>query len=85
MGRLDEMYRDDLPSRAVTVFFYLLDRSNTVKTCFPSIKTISKDTKLSRSTVKRAIFDLEKKGYIEKERRFRSNGANSSNLYTLKK
>lgn len=85
MGRLDEMYRDDLPSRAVMVFFYLLDRSNKVNTCFPSIKTISKDTKLSVSTIKRAIIDLERKGYIRKERRFRSNGANSSNLYILQK
>lgn len=85
MGRLDEMYRDDLPSRAVTVFFYLLDRSNSVNTCFPSLRTISKDTKLSFSTVKRAITDLEKAGYIEKEHRFRENGGNSSNLYTLKK
>ncbi len=85
MGRLDEMYHDDLPSRAVTVFFYLFDRSNKEYTCFPSLRTIAKDTKLSFSTVKRAIFDLEKSGYIEKAHRFRENGGNSSNLYTLKK
>ena len=85
MGRLDEMYRDELQPRAVTVFFYLFERSNKDSICFPSIRTIARDTKLSFSTVKRAIEDLEKSGYIEKERRFRRNGAKSSNLYTIKK
>ena len=39
--------------------------------------------KLSRSTVKRAISDLEKAGFVIKERRYRDNGGNSSNLYRL--
>ncbi|MGN0179530.1 MAG: helix-turn-helix domain-containing protein [Monoglobaceae bacterium] len=53
--------------------------------CFPSISTICKETKLSRSTVKRAIRDLERAGFIDKEQRYRPNGGNSSNLYKLGK
>lgn len=75
MGRFDLIYHDELPSRAVTVYFYLHDRSNKENTCFPSIKTISKDTKLSVSTVKRALTDLDRAGYISWENRFRPNGA----------
>lgn len=39
--------------------------------------------KMSRSTVKRAISDLEKAGFVVKERRYRENGGNSSNIYYL--
>ena len=48
------------------------------------IKTIASDLGLSRSTVKRAVTDLEKHGYIEKEHRYRDNGSLTSNLYRLK-
>jgi len=85
MGRLENIYRDELPSRAVTVYFYLFDRSNKDNTCFPSVKTIAHDTKLSISTVKRAIADLEHAGYLDCEHRFRPNGAKSSNLYRLRR
>ena len=39
---------------------------------------------LSRSTVKRALADLEQHGYLAKLPRYRPNGSNTSNLYTLK-
>ena len=84
MSRLTFLYRDELPSRAVTVFLYLNDRCNKSRECFPSIKTIALDTKLSVSTVKRAIGDLEKARLLSHENRFRKTGAKSSNLYTLK-
>ena len=39
---------------------------------------------LSRSTVKRALADLEQHGYLAKLPRYRPNGSNTSNLYTPK-
>jgi predicted transcriptional regulator len=39
--------------------------------------------KLSRSTVKRAITDLEKSRIIRKEQMWRENGGKSSNLFYL--
>ncbi len=52
--------------------------------CWPGIKSIANDLGLSRSTVKRAVKDLEKHGYLEKEQRYRDNGSLTSNLYRIK-
>lgn len=49
---------------------YLRDRSDVEGKCWPGIKTISKDMKLSRSTVKRALADLEQAGYLKKLPRY---------------
>lgn len=63
---------------------YLADRANSDGQCWPSERTIAQDLKISKSTVKRAIEDLKRCGYISVERRYRKNGANSSLLYVLK-
>ena len=63
---------------------YLRDRSDAEGKCWPGIKTIASDMKLSRSTVKRAVSDLEKAGYLVKVPRYRPNGSSTSNLYTVK-
>lgn len=52
--------------------------------CWPGIKSIANDLGLSRSTVKRAVKDLEKRGYLEKEPRYRGNGSLTSNLYRIR-
>lgn len=78
-----EIYEYDLPSRAVTVFMYLSNRANKSKTCFPSVKRISEDLHISKSTVFRALNDLEAVGLIKREERWRDNGARSSSLYLL--
>lgn len=52
--------------------------------CWPGINTIAADLSLSRSTVKRALADLEKHGYLERESRYRDNGSHTSNLYRIK-
>lgn len=82
---LINLYESELPPRATAVFLYLYQRCNKEDSCFPAIKTICRDTHLSRSTVKRAINDLTKAGFIIKEQRYRENGGNSSNLYVLRK
>jgi DNA-binding MarR family transcriptional regulator len=63
---------------------YLRDRSDADGKCWPGIKTIATDMKLSRSTVKRALDDLERHGYLVKTPRYRPNGSSTSNLYTIK-
>ena len=81
--RVKEVYMSDIPSRACSIYLYLYQKCYNKDSCFPAIKTICNDMKLSRSTVKRAISDLEKAGFVVKERRYRENGGNSSNLYYL--
>ena len=62
---------------------YLCDRGDTQGRCWPGIKTIAADLRLSRSTVKRALNDLEQNGYLERTHRFRENGSHTSNLCTV--
>ncbi len=62
---------------------YLCDRSDAEGKCWPGIKTIAADLQPSRSTMKRALADPEKQGYLEKAHRFLENGSNTSNLYTV--
>lgn len=84
MSYFGTIYADtELPHRARAVYMYLRDRSDAQGKCWPGIKTIATDLKLSRSTVKRALTDLEKGGYLKKIPRYRENGSSTSNLYTL--
>lgn len=84
MSWFESIYADtQLPSRARAVYMYLKDRSDKENKCWPGIKRIGADLNMSRSTVKRAMSDLEKHGYITKERRKRENGGYTSNMYRL--
>lgn len=83
MRKFTELYRRDLPHRAIAVYIYLADRANKDNMCWPSIPTIAKELKLSESTTRRALGDLRKAGLIQTKQRYRENGGNSSLLYTL--
>ena len=84
MGYFTSVYTSELPHRARAVYMYLLDRADKDGKCYPAISTIARELKLSRSTVKRAIADLEQSGRLNKEQRWRENGGKSSNLYYIK-
>ncbi len=77
------IYQSGQPYRNIVVYQYLRDRSGEKGYCWPSIATIAKDIGMSKSTVKRAINDLEKQNYIQKENRNRENGGKTSNLYRI--
>ena len=60
MSYFGSIYADqELSHRAKTVYMYLKDRSNADGTCWPSVRRIAEDLKLSRRTVQRALSDLE--------------------------
>ena len=81
----DPVYQDrELSPRAKSVLIYLKDHANKQGTCWPGINTIAEGLSLSRSTVKRALNDLEKVGLVEKSSRWRENGSLTSNLYRIK-
>lgn len=84
MSFFGNLYQQDLPPRAKTVYMYLKDRSNKDGECWPAVKTIAKDTSMSVSTVKRAIADLIRCGSLTKESRYRENGSHTSNRYFIK-
>lgn len=83
MGYFTSVYTSELPHRARAVYMYLHDRADKDGKCYPAIGTIARELKLSRSTVKRAITDLEQSGHLRKEQRWRENGGKSSNMYYI--
>ena len=85
MSYFDSIYADTLlPPRAVSVYMYLKDRSDAGNTCWPSVRRIAEDLKLSRRTVQRALTDLEHHGFLERTHRRRPNGSLTSSLYRIK-
>ena len=77
------IYEAELPHRAVAVYLYLNDRADKEGTCYPAMGTIAKELHLSVSTVKRAISDLERNGFLRKKQRWRENGGRSSLLFEI--
>ncbi len=81
---MNYIYASGLKPRAKLVYFYLRGRCDKEGKCFPSIKTIARDLDISSSTVRRALRELEKSGYLRIELRYRKNNGNTSNMYFLK-
>lgn len=66
MSFFNEVYGDrELSARAKTVCLYLHDRANREGESWYAIGTIAADLSLSRSTVKRALADLIRLGWVE--------------------
>lgn len=84
MSKFNFLYSMNLSHRAISVYIYLSDRANKNKECWPSIKTISKELKLSQSTVRRALKDLRDNDLLTTTQRYREKGGKSSLLYKLK-
>ena len=86
MSFFNDVYGDrDLSARTKQVLVYLHDRANKGGESWYAIGTIAADLSLSRSTVKRALADLIRLGWVEKQPRYRENGGQTSNLYRLRK
>lgn len=83
MSSLSFLYSTDLPHRAKLVYLYLYDRMDRERKAWPGLNTIAQELSLSRSTVKRAITDLERAGLLKKEPHYRENGSATSNRYYL--
>ena len=84
MSYFGTIYADtELPSRARAVYMYLRDRADSEGKCWPGIKTIASDMRLSRSTVKRALTDLEQHGYLQKIPRYKDESVSADELLTI--
>lgn len=68
----------------IVVTALLLHRNQKSGACYPGIARISRLSSLSVRTVKRVISSLEKKGIIERKRRFTCFGDYDTNEYFLK-
>lgn len=72
----------NVSSSSRTVYRALLHYANRETwSCFPSIKTIAKDTGMSRSTIMRCLNELEKENLILRINRLRNDKGKTSNIY----
>ena len=81
MRAFEMIYRDEVTAKAVAVFRYLCDRQGKYDFCYVSHRRIAADLKISVATVKRALDELQGKGYVSVEQRRRSNGSKCCNVY----
>lgn len=66
-----------------TVYMTLKKFMDSNNQCFPGVKKIAKVARLSKRAVQKALKALKKKFLINIEERFRSDGSQTSNLYTI--
>ena len=83
MTDLKRIYQSELPNRAIAVYLYLRGRANKEGVCWPAIPTMARELKMSQSTIRRALRDLVREGFLVVEERQRENGSDSSNMYIL--
>ena len=67
-------------------FIYKMDishRADENGECWPAVKRIASDTKMSEATVRRAVRELRKEKLIKTEQRYRYYGEKSTLLFFL--
>ena len=78
------IYDLGLSHKAVAVYCYLANRADKNGECYPSVRRITDDLKLSKATVFRAFNELEENGLLEREARYHTQGGRRSSLYRIK-
>lgn len=76
-----EVFKSNLPRRAIIVYAYLYGRVNAQGYCWPSSNCIARECGMSQRTVFRAINDLREAGFIITHKRKRSDGGYGSLLF----
>lgn len=72
-----------LKPSALQVAHAIAHRANANMQAWPSLTTLAEDTGLHRATVARALCALEDAGLIQRERRRRKDGGNTSTRYRI--
>ncbi len=83
MTDLKKLYQSELPTRAIAVYLYLRGRANKEGVCWPAVPTMARELRVSESTIRRALRELVREGFLVIEKRKRASGADSSNRYRL--
>lgn len=77
LNKLDDPYE-------LSVYVYLRKHADhATGTCFPSIATLEKETKISEKKIRLILKDLKKKKLITIQNRTLGNGGKASNIYRL--
>ncbi len=78
------IYDLGLSHKAVSVYCYLCGRADKNGECYPSVRRITDDLKLSKATVFRAFNELEENGLLKRVPRYHTQGGRRSSLYRIK-
>ena len=79
------MKQKGLKPAAKIVLYWLADHHNgETGLCFPSLKTLANECEMDVATVKRHLAALEDMGLIERHKRHRENGSQTSTQYMLR-
>ena len=65
------------------IYIVLCSHANQNRDCFPSYKTIAKESGCSERKAITVMKTLEEKGYVKVKHRKLSNGSNRSNVYEM--
>lgn len=83
MKYLNSIYDSSLSPTEILVYLFLKDHSNKKGECFHSKRSIAKALNSSTKPVQRSLRALELSEFITTQKRFRKDGGQSSNLYSL--
>lgn len=79
------MKQQGLKPAAKIVLYWLADHHNSeTGACFPSLQTLARECEMDKATVTRHLADLEAAGLIERRKRTRDNGSQTSTEYLLR-
>ena len=83
MKYLISIYESNLSTTEIAVYLFLKDHSNKKGESFHSKRSIAEAIKKDPRTVQRCLRELERLGFVKTKYRYRSNGGQSTNLYTI--
>lgn|GEM_PF-556830 len=72
------------PATKIVLYWLAEHHNGETGACFPSLKTLERKCEMNRSTVVRHLEALEKQGLIQRNRRERDNGSQTSTSYILR-
>lgn len=74
---------ETLSMKAAAVLNNLILHSNKSNECFPALRTIARECKMSIRTVQRGLDELLSIGLVTKKHNYRENGSQTSNIYKI--
>ncbi len=76
-------WKQSIRGNALLVLLALADQASDAGSCWPSQSTLAAKCGISERALQTHLAALEAGGYISRERRYRRDGARTSDLYTL--
>lgn len=80
---IDWVYNQKLPAQEKLILVYIAKCENPHEPCFASVKHLAAKCGVSTRTIQRVLKKLCETGYVTSTPRFRSDGSQTSNFYTV--